>query len=136
MQKRRQNLIEINELRSASNPNVIGIQSDGMYNNPLYSGIGETPFQPATQTVYSIAENVTKKHQIICIVTKNKLCSSNQHLQSETESDHACSSEKCGANIPMAQNIGDELSWAKEGMTDLANDNIQVGQVTTDPDSI
>lgn len=135
MQKRRQNLIEINELRSASNPNVIGIQSDGMYNNPLYSGVGETPFQPATQTVYSIAENVTKKHQIISLVTKNKLCSRNQHLQSENESDHVCSSEICGANIPMEQNIGDELPWAKEGMTDLAKDNIQVGQVTTDPDS-
>lgn len=135
MHKRRQNLITINELRAASNPNVIGIQSDGMYNNPLYSGVGETPFQPATQTVYSIAENVTKKHQIISLVTKNKLCSRNQHLQSEIESDHVCSSETCGANIPMEQNIGDELSWAKEGMTELANDNIQVGQVTTDPDS-
>ena len=28
----------------------------GMYNNPLYSGVGETPFQTATQTVYSFTE--------------------------------------------------------------------------------
>ena len=24
------------------------VQSDGIFNNPLYSGIGKTPFQPAT----------------------------------------------------------------------------------------
>ena len=51
-----------------------------LYNNPLYSGVGETPFQPATQTVYSIAENVTNKHQIIKVVPKNKICPKQSHL--------------------------------------------------------
>lgn len=27
-------------------------------NNPLYSGIGDKPFQPAAQTMYCVAENV------------------------------------------------------------------------------
>jgi hypothetical protein len=48
------------------------------------------------ETGFSLVPNLTKD-------TKNKLCSRNQHLQSETESDHACSSETRGKNIPREQ---------------------------------
>ena len=32
----------------------ISVYSDGMFNNPLYSGIGKTPFRPATQCSYPV----------------------------------------------------------------------------------
>ena len=44
----------------------IATQSDGMFNNPLYSGIEKTPFQPATQCSYSVVENETKKEASYC----------------------------------------------------------------------
>lgn len=64
MQQRRANLSEINKMRG-QRPNEIAIQSDGMYNNSLWSGVTRTPYQPATQMAYIVAENVTGKHQII-----------------------------------------------------------------------
>ena len=32
------------------------------YNNNLFSGVGKTPYQPATQCSYNVAENVTIKN--------------------------------------------------------------------------
>ena len=48
-------LVDVSTLRGSDSPHAIPVQRDGMYNNPLYSGVGETPFQPVTQTVYSFA---------------------------------------------------------------------------------
>ena len=42
MSRRRQRFIQINKLRGLSNPENISVQSDGLYNNPIYSGV-ETP---------------------------------------------------------------------------------------------
>ena len=90
-------LVDVNTLRGSDSPHAIPVQSDGMYNiyNPLYSGVGETPFHPSTQTVYSFAENVTNKYQIIKVVTKNKLCSKHSHLLAEGTA---------------------EFTWAREGI--------------------
>ncbi|VDH93073.1 Hypothetical predicted protein [Mytilus galloprovincialis] len=56
--QKRKLIKEINILRG-DNPNIINIQADGMYNNPIYSGMGKTPFQPATQCTYNMLENNT-----------------------------------------------------------------------------
>ncbi|XP_062621395.1 uncharacterized protein LOC134282986 [Saccostrea cucullata] len=133
MKERCKKLVNINKLRGAPNPNNIGIQCDGMYNNPLYSGVGETPFQPATQTVFSLAEDVTSSHEIISLVTKNKICPEGQHLKNNPS--HVCTEQTCGANIPMTQNIGDEFTWAKEGIQDLLKNDLNVKDITSDPDS-
>ena len=45
---KREQLKQINRIRGEDS-SIINIQSDGMYNNALYSGIGKTAFQPATQ---------------------------------------------------------------------------------------
>ena len=60
MKARRKTLRTINLLRGQPETEI-AVQSDGMFNNPLYSGIGKTPFQPATQCSYSVVENVTNK---------------------------------------------------------------------------
>ena len=51
-----------------------------------------------------------------------------QHLKDHPS--HACSGETCGANLPMTKNIGDEFSWAKEGMEGLINNNLVIRDVT------
>ena len=107
-----------------------------MYNNPLYSGVGETPFQPVTQTVCSLAKNVTNKHPIITVVTKNKICSKHCHLLDKGTVDHHSSPAVCGANLPMHHTIGDEFTWAREGMAELlCQDGLQISEVTTETDS-
>ena len=126
----------VNILRGSDSPHAIPVQSDGMNNNPLYSGKGETPFQPAIQTVYSFAKNVTNIHQIIKVITKNKICSKHCHLLDEGTINQHCSSKMCGANLPMQHTIGDEFTWAWEGMAELRfKDGLQVSEITTDPDS-
>ncbi|XP_062577982.1 uncharacterized protein LOC134239870, partial [Saccostrea cucullata] len=136
MSNRCRQLVDVNTLRGSDSPHAIPVQCDGMYNNPLYSGVGETPFQPATQTVYSFAENVTSKHQIVKMVTKNKICSKHGHLLEEGTANHQCSPGVCGANLPMQHTIGDEFTWAREGMAELlCKDGLEVREVTTDPDS-
>ena len=61
------------------NTKAVNVQADGCYNNPLYSGVGKTPFQPCTQAIYVVAENETNKKQIINVQTKSKLCSKRKH---------------------------------------------------------
>ena len=56
MSHRCRQLVDINHPRGSKSPHDISVQCDGMYNNPLYSRIRETPFEMATQTVYSFAE--------------------------------------------------------------------------------
>ena len=58
MKMRRNGLKKNNKLRGRPE-NKKNIQADGIYNNSLYSGVGKTPFQPATQCSYVIAENIT-----------------------------------------------------------------------------
>lgn len=130
MKRRRQRLKQINILRGLKSPENINVQSDGMYNNPLYSGVGKTPFQPATQMVYSVAENETRNHDIISLVTKNKLCSKHKHLDREQTCGPSCS-----ANIPFEKSIGDEYSWAREAFGELEHDGLYVSHLCTDPDS-
>ena len=74
MKARRKSLKTINLFRGQPETDI-AIQSDGMFNNPLYSGIGKTPFQPATQCSYSVVENVTRKQQVIAKENVSKLCS-------------------------------------------------------------
>ena len=78
-----------------------------MYNNPLYSGVVETPFQPAIQTVYSMAEIVTSKKQIIKLVTKNKICLRHGPFLGEGHVDLVGSPGVCGTNLPMQHTIGE-----------------------------
>ena len=134
MKNRRENLKVKQQQSGKSNSNVIDVQCDGLYNNNLYSGVGKTPFQPATQVIYSVAENVTPQHDIIGLVVHNKLCSKGMHLKSCE--DHQCLGKECTATIPFQKSIGDEKSWAKEALSEIKEVNdVEVGYITTDPDS-
>ena len=47
---------------------------DGTYNNLVYSGGGQTPFQAGTQCVQLAAETMTREKNIVAMATKSKLC--------------------------------------------------------------
>lgn len=133
MKNRRRQLKTINRYRNLPE-NEIAVQSDGLYNNSLYSGVGRTPFQPATQCSYIVAENVTNQKQIIAMENVNKLCSKHGfHCQGE----EACNikSAKCTATTTMDTNIGNEQNWAENCFRDLKNDGLEVSYLTTDPDT-
>ena len=78
----------------------------------------------------------TSKRQIIKLVKKNQICSKRGHLLDESDINHSCSPGVCGANLPMQHTIGDEYTWASEGMADLlSQDGVEVKEFTNDPDS-
>ena len=133
MRERRKRLVDINKLRGRKDPNAVSLQGDGAYNNPLYSGIGRTPFQPAIQVVYSVAECETEDKSIIAVIAKNKLCSI--HPVNATTGKNENCTEKCSSNITLMKSIGNKYSWAKEALTDLKEDGIEAKHFTTDPDS-
>ena len=58
MSPRCHQLVDINRLCRSKSPHAIPVQCEVTYINPLYSGIGETLFQRATQSVYFFAEGV------------------------------------------------------------------------------
>lgn len=63
-------LEEINVLRDV-NSNIINIQADRMYTNPVYSRIGI----PATHCTYNMLENNIYKHSIVSTRQVSNLCS-------------------------------------------------------------
>ncbi|CAG2205598.1 unnamed protein product [Mytilus edulis] len=135
MKRRRNDIVEINKLRGKKNPHAISVQMDGMYNNPLYSGVGRTPFQPATQTIYTAAENETSKHNILALNIKNKLCSKHSSLDVDNDSGrlHEDCTDDCSANIPMVKSIGDEYTWARECLLDLKEDQLEIEHLKVMP---
>ena len=133
MKMRREQLIEINKLCGRTDPNAVSLKGDEAYNNPLYSGIGRTPFQPATQVVYAVVENETEDKSILAVIAKNKLCSTHP-VNARTGKNDQCT-EECSSNITFMKSIGDEYSWAKEALTDLKADGIEAKHFTTDHDS-
>ena len=131
MQKRRLNLVKLNEIRGEADPRTISVEGDAAYNNPIYAGVGKTPFQAATQATYIMAESTTKNRDIIALCTRNKLCmvcARNKAKSQETV--HTCS-----ANIPMSATIGNEQSMAEDCLEQIVTDGLKISSVTTDPDS-
>lgn len=131
MAERLQQAKEISNMRATSPSNAISIESDGIFNNPLYSGVGKTPMQPATQACYIVAENVTNRRQIVALSTKNKLCSRGARSHKPCP-DH---SGPCTSTLAMEKNIGNEEEMAKECMEGLLEQGVEVHELTTDADS-
>lgn len=118
--------------------NPIACEGDARYNNYLSSGVGKTPYQPATQAVYTFSENVTPAKRIVGLVTKNKLCRRAEYLQSHGK-QVTCPKHDghCSANLQPTDSIGDEKSWATEGFTDMFTNHrsLSIKYFTSDGDS-
>ena len=134
MQRQREKLQAVQHLRGqAGKP--IPVEGDARYNNNLTSGGGKTPYQPATQTVYTLAENVTKEKKIIGVYTGNKLCHTSKILQSQ-EGDAACPTHPgvCTANLREEDSIGDEQRAVHEILNNISGE-VSISAITTDGDS-
>lgn len=130
MKTRREEIKLVNKYRGCDE-NKFSVSTDGAYNNPLHSGVGHTPFQPATQVTYVATENQTSDHQVLALVTKSKLCSKH----SKIDNTSCLADPNCTADLHTAQSIGNEKLLAKECLKDLKEDDIEIEFITTDADS-
>lgn len=132
MAAQRKHVRDINEARGLGRDAPIRAEGDGRYNNPLRSGGGRTPFQPATQSVYTIIENVTKAKKILSVNTANKLCSKRC-----IDNEHR--THGCKKNIATADQIGDEEKWARQAYVKMTDDSeegpMKISHFTSDGDS-
>lgn len=142
MNARCQKLKDINVRKGLGPDAPVRIEGDGRWNNPLYGGSeGQTPFQPGTQAIYTVCENVTPKKQIIALSTNNKLCQTAALINNKTKVYTPCCSGgephegHCSATIPPDYSIGDERRWATECLEDLSKQGLNVKYFTTDCDS-
>ena len=110
---------------------TIAIETDGLFNNPLYSGVGKTLIQPSTQAVLLGAENVTGDRKVVSVVTRNKLCA----VGSRTSNPCPDHDGICTANLALEENIGNEEAMAQECIEGILQHGIEVGELTTDGDS-
>jgi hypothetical protein len=133
MEARRKQLQDISELRGLPRDTPINIEGDGRYNNPLFGSSEKTPFQPATQMVYTVCENSTPAKQVISVHTVNKLCKKADMLRKKgtivTCPDH----EGCSANVRKDHTIGDEAYAAAKCAEEMKP--LSVDHMTTDGDS-
>lgn len=117
---------------------LLAVEGDCRYNNRLSSGVGKTPYQPATQAVYTICENVTPQKKVVAVVVKNKLCSTAEYLESKGQTVTCPNHEgHCSADIQPTDSIGNEAAWASEGFRQILDgrDDVAVKYFTTDGDS-
>ena len=92
---------QLNESIGRPKTNPIPAEADATYNNPLFSGLGNTPFQAGTQATLLVAENLTKSKKIIAVGTYSKLCTCNV----DADKPHK---PQCTANLAPDDSIGNE----------------------------
>ena len=133
------NLKKINRLKGLPEDSPIRVEGDARYNNPLYTAAGKTPFQSASQVVYTLCENVTSNKDIISVATHNKLCQTGALQAQRKGGVQKCVTEnheeECTATITAQQSIGDEYRCATDCVEELLEDNITVKYFKTDCDS-
>jgi len=131
MKDRIEQLKDISEIRGGSRSDPIAVECDAGYSNPLYSQVGKNPFQPATQAWFSVVENQTRSRDIIDINPRSKLCSRGAKARKICP-DHP---GPCTANMRMDESIGNEQAMAKDSLSRLIGEGIEVEEIVTDPDS-
>ena len=117
----------VTRARGLSERTGIDVEVDCRYSNPIHSGVGVTPFQPATQVTQLVAENVTNTKKIIHITNKSKLCRMCKSPGGKKKHD-------CTANLQPDQSIGNEKQWTRESLSALREDGLSVNTITTDAD--
>lgn len=122
-------LQDLNQSIGRPKTNPIPAEADATYNNQLFSGIGNTPFQAGTQATLLVAENLTKKKKIIAVGTYSKLCSCSIKYPTDAHKNH------CTANLDADSSIGNEGEYLREAISNVNKAGIQIGDLTIDGDS-
>ena len=127
--KRIKENLKVGSQVTGQNTPKIPVQVECRYNNPTYAGIGNTPFQAATQVTQLTAEDVTAQKFIITSTVKNKLC----RVCSSSDKDVA--PHDCSSNLAAHASIRNERQWTRESLQTLHNSGIEVDTIISDPDS-
>ena len=134
MKEIRETIVEENEMCGFENPNLVNVESDARYNNPIYNS-GVTPFQAGTQVVQTMCENNTKNKKIVSVFLGNKLCNVASRLRNKgivVKCPHH--NGHCTANLAEDAVIGNETEYSRQCTTEL-NDTLKIVNITTDGDS-
>ena len=107
-------------------PEGISASCDGRYNNRQSSN---TPFQAATQAIFSVTENNTPAKKVIMIDCENKLCS-----KRTSGKEHICQ-EHCSTTMKFEDPIGLEQRPASKCAKQLKTEDLKLKSVTNDTDS-
>lgn len=134
MKNIRKKLLEENKLCGLKNDDLVRVETDARYNNPLFSG-GTTPFQGGTQVTQVMCENMTKNKKIVALFTGNKLCTVASRLRGKGLEVECPNHEgNCTANIPEDAPIGNEAEYSSKCAQEVS-DYLKISHVTTDGDS-
>ena len=124
-----ENIKKLNEAIGNPGHHPIPAEADATYNNRIYSGVGNTPFQAGTQATLLVAENLTRSKKIIAAKTYSKLCTC---YNKKVDEPHG---EKCSANLRFDNSIGNEGTYLRSAIKNINDRGIQIGELTTDGDS-
>lgn len=104
----RTDLRRINKMRGLAPDAPIMIEMDARYNNPIYSGLGNTPYQAATQATHVTCEQSTSQKQVIAVNIKSKLCQQARRHEIKTGREVKCPEHPghCSANLAEDAVIG------------------------------
>ena len=120
------------EALGEKDPSCIRAEGDGRFNNRF----GDTPFQPASQAVYTMLENETASKKVIAISTVNKLCKRGQIARLK-DKNAVCPNHpgKCTATLPEDGIIGNEERLAADCASQVSEDRLSIRYFTADGDS-
>ena len=104
----------------------IPAEADGTYNNAIYSKVGKSPFQAATQVDFTVSENLTPEKKIIALVSHSKLCSCPKNKEHLTD---------CSATLTPESTIGNEGEYLIEAIETINDNGLDIGELTVDGDS-
>ena len=121
-------LKDINSYKGLDSTSPINVEGDCTYNNRLQTARGKTPYQPATQAVYLLAENESRAKKIVAVGTYNKLCGC-KHSPTQSHDD------TCYANLPQDATIGNEGRYVVDCIKQVTDTGLTIGHITMDGDS-
>ncbi|KAI8516408.1 lens induction in camera-type eye [Branchiostoma belcheri] len=111
MQGWRETVQEIHEQKGNEPGSGIPVEMDTRFQSPLRSARGRKPGQPSSNSITSMAENVTKRKLVIANHVRNKICPTCNYKEG---CGKPVPPHKCAANIPKEAVIGDEAQAAKD----------------------
>ena len=113
-------------------PEGISISVDGRYNTAQNS---KTPFQAASQMVFSVTENNTEDKKVIHVQLESKICSTKFRRQLAGK-DATCPNHKgCTATLKPSDSIGLESRPAFKSALVMKAENVSILDVTNDGDT-
>ncbi|KAI8493997.1 lens induction in camera-type eye [Branchiostoma belcheri] len=134
MQGWRETVQEVHQQKGNEPGSGIPVEMDTRFQSPLRSARGRKPGQPSSNSITSVAENVTNRKVVIGCHVRNKVCPTCNYNKGCGE---PVPPHKCVANIPEEAVIGDEAQAARDIGKKLVSGPVKtlVSESVTDGDS-